>query len=245
MIAFDTSYTAKIHTLSLNESAVVPALGRFLFLREGIIQEEHIKASYETLRALLADEIKALWSMSDSTVSKLRAVKLDILDQEQNFFIVFIFSSDYTREDKEKAIDLTKKITSRLFHGYTYQSYIARYDNKEILPTFGHAVYVANQETIEGEDIRTLFYESVVDALAGKVNQDLRVVKADVDEFKKKAFFWFYYDREVTEQDKLSAEVVADLSCPMGYVKVLEVEHVACSDKIPTIGSYIYRRFEW
>lgn len=174
----------------------------------------------------------------------MRAVKIDVLAEERNFFIVFIFSGAYTREDEIKAKALAQKMNSQFFHDYNCQSYIARYDLKEPIPTIGRAVYLANEEMLEDEDTATLFYESVIDALAGKINQDLCAVKAEVDEFKKKAFFWFYYDSEPTEQHRLTAQAVADLSCPTGYTKILEVEHLTPYDKIPAIGRYIYRRFD-
>ncbi|HXF29792.1 MAG TPA: hypothetical protein VN457_08070, partial [Chlamydiales bacterium] len=88
------------------------------------------------------------------------------------------------------------------------------------------------------------FCHTVQEALIGKIKPHLRAVKVDVDELKKVFYFWFYYDDEVSSEDRALMESVVqcahkwpDFSC------MKEIEQLPRWQKTPNIGRFLYDRY--
>ncbi len=94
-----------------------------------------------------------------------------------------------------------------------------------------------------------IFYvkRNIQNALFEKVGTALRSVKIDVDEMRKIIYFWFYYDGEISQKDRLNSETVIEYLKNLFVKKFLVEGQIIRLDfpkEIPFIGLSVYQRAE-
>ncbi|MBS0637678.1 MAG: hypothetical protein JSS12_09210, partial [Verrucomicrobia bacterium] len=115
-------------------------------------------------------------------------------------------------------------------------------EKKVILPQFDDRFYL-NNECGEADNLNL----SAIFALLGKVRPNLRYFWVDIDELNRVAYFSFYFDGEILEQDtKLAQDVVdkAMVRLSDGYSAKLSIERTDFPQPIPRMGIAIYERDE-
>ncbi len=245
-------YNAEVYTERLDAPSPIPCLGYFIFKRDDESpdvkdeSEQNAKISIlEELQDFISNQVASLWTdQANQKESHLRAIKIAVDSFEKSLFLLFVFDGPFYADDSIKAKKLIQQVELSFFSGYSHEGYMARYDHPEQIPTIGHVAYLYSSEIIKQVDARERFFQSVSEALVGRISEHLRAVKVELDEYKKIAYFWFYFTGEVTADDKSFARSITDLSCPATFKCNSSLQQLDSPMPIPTIGCVIYRSYE-
>lgn len=198
----------------------------------------------------------SLWG---SVRPQLRAVKVD-LGEGGTAVHWFYYDGEISESDK-RVIDI---ITSRANYGLArtgIESYILRWDYPQMIPEQGYYVYLRNETSNINEKLKIdhdIYFNKnassiynlhllSMHALLGKVRPNLRSIKIDINEAKNIVYFWFYFDGEVSAEDKqivenICTEVIAFFSSE--YCLEVNIDRLDYPQKIPSLGGYLYKRDE-
>lgn len=248
--AIHSEYTIEFHLEQLDTPLPIPHLGQFLFMQNESPNKlpstyDSEKVHLDKLKAFISSQASLLWREEPIKRNPyLRAIKFDVCDYDKTFIVLFAFNLAYTVADENKAQRLAEEIKSKFFPKYTHNTFLARYDYEEAIPVIGNTAYSCPGENTSNLSTKDAFSEAVTAALVGKIFPELRAVKIDLNERKKQVYFWFYYANEISEEEQIQAYAVANLSLPPDYAQNIELRQLDEERPIPSIGWFIYCRYE-
>ena len=82
-------------------------------------------------------------------------------------------------------------------------------------------------------------------ALQGEIKPNLRAIKVEIDEVRKKIDYWLYFEGEIEREEKRSIFDKLFKSASFGaFKRYAHIERLDFPEKIPSIGQYLYLRDE-
>ena len=204
----------------------------------------------------------------DSVRPQLRAVKVDIDEDEHVLFFWFYFDGEISYGE-EGEINFTVELVSdsminKLGSLYTAKKYILRWDYPKKIPESGYYAYLRD-ETIFPNHPSSLepssfefYYNSeffILEnlpllsqyALLGNVRPNLRAVKTGASLNCGMIYLWFYFDGVISDEDRKIAEIIGNKvisSLGPEFHLELNIDRLDAPEPIPSIGDYAYERGE-
>lgn len=201
-------YMLENSIIRLDAPEKISCKGRLFYSR---YESESKDAIAEDYRALSLSIQRALLG---AVTSPLREVFASF--EGKTIHLYFFYHGEISEKERDLAECAGTEVVSD-FPEYMIENSITRLDAPEKISCKGRAVYSRYEgdqnmplNHIRGVyNLRTVILMSLQRALLGEVSANLRSVKVDWDENKEKIDIFFYFDKEVTEDNRLSASCVA------------------------------------
>lgn len=251
-VYFGSEYTIKDSIGSLDYPASPPTMGMFIYKRDEKIfapeeeEKEGWKCRFNTMRLLIGTQNALLGKITPN----LRAVKVSI-DQCTETCYSWFFYDKRIGEEEER---LAKMGVDGYPSGYSHESFVERVDFPTPLPHVGRYAYLRYEpptDTPQASESSFTMLQSHIAAYLnkgeGKIPSNLKAVKADIHEIDKILYFWFYFLREVTEENysfarTIMCKTVAHFDSEYTIEESIQALHI--SQEVPDVGRLVYPDFK-
>ena len=196
--------------------------------------------------------------------SNLRAVTMGAKNWGQEIDFFFYFDGEITDDQNDLVSTVMCELTAGLPNDPKGGNYVKRLDYPQKIPDSKYFIFLRDESHLPSGNVNSvskarknkmldqidpswiLLRLRLQEALIGRVAPHLRCVKADFDEWKKRLYFWFYYDGQLTERDEVNTKNIIQevLFYFNGYNVEKTVVKLDYPIPIPSIGESIYYRKE-
>ncbi|MBS0637878.1 MAG: hypothetical protein JSS12_10230 [Verrucomicrobia bacterium] len=218
-------------------------------------------------------ELKSLFQVTASALlgairEQLRAAKVDI-DEQERIYLHFYWDGEISQSDEETiqhVINEIKKNATFNFPGpYNFLITFNRLDFPQEIPNEGYFVYLRDESifnssrwikpTVTPTPYRSFALEKIdelrilmIYALLGRVRPNLRYIWIALDEWKKLAYFSFYFDGKISNYDNAVAfgivETAQQLFWPGMFKAKISINRLDFPAQLPWMGHPIYLKDE-
>lgn len=209
------------------------------------------------------------WILSTKGIhARHRAVTFNVDQEDRIIHVYFYFDGEFSKldiADVETSVDVVKKSIEKntVIQDFRCIAHLQRLDYPSKIPP-GYFVYLRDESSFKSSrpvpvtiDHRIYCSQNISDldalslllmySLLGKVRPRLRYVGCSLHEHKKIAYFFIYFDGEISTDDEAHAQKIVDCAVTFfkgSYVTKTTTEQIDYPKPVPRLGTTIYERNE-
>lgn len=216
-------------------------------------------------------DLIVLYSLLGKIRPNLRSMHIFYNEIKSTCYFWFYFDGEIADVDRKIARGIADNIVSAA--GFTHlEIAIDRIDYPQKLPSIGHNYYQKDESDYDEEktlrekfkekklwrDLATNqlvqyshrvpslnnFFDCIRSALLREITSHLRAIQFEADQIKGKIYLWFYFEKEISEEDLKRVNSIIKKTSDCKYSIEKYIERLDFPAKIPSRGQYIFLRDE-